>query len=123
MDFYKIIDSIYIENENEHEELNFNMINDDRITFEDFSGIYFQTSFENALNYLEHKAEISKSKYLYMIKFTTNCDIKKIDNKIYGNNLISSESKCIMLKKELNINNQNLLIDSLNVLLIMEIVV
>jgi hypothetical protein len=113
--FYKVIDSYYVK---DNLELNFKSINDDRNSIEDFSGIYLQTSIDNAKNYLEHKANISKSDYLYLIEFIPlNLEISKFNDKIFGDGNISFLIKSTILKSKFNINTSDKLLDNLNCLL------
>lgn len=111
--FYKIIDFKYLTN---NEQNLFDSINNDRKSYVDFSALYLQTSYKNAMNYIEHKANISESNTLVMVKFNLKPTLKyiKITDSYYGKPHINSDMKALKLKQHFNLSEHSLLMDSLN---------
>lgn len=111
--FYKIIDFKYVNNE--YQSL-FDTINNDRKSYVDFNGLYLQTSYENAMNYIEHKANMSESNILVMIEFNLKPPLKyiKLTDSYYGKHYINSHMKANKLKQYFNLTENSLLMDSLN---------
>jgi hypothetical protein len=78
----------------------------------DWSAIYLQTSYERAMCYLSHKAYLSKSNKLIMVKFTLLTDYHIFDNPIMGQSDIDCTTKATILKHHFGITS--MLMDSLD---------
>lgn len=98
--FYKIFESNIID---------IDKIGQHRISYDNFSEIYLQTSINHAMNYIEHKANLINLNYLTLCK----TDYVIIDNPIFGNRNIDSKYKSLLLKNMFNINEKMLLMDNL----------
>lgn len=72
-----------------------------RTTEEDFSGIYLQCSETDALRYLTHKANMSKSNKLILVRFNLKCDYYFLNDDIIGNPSIKAEDKVKIIKDSL----------------------
>jgi hypothetical protein len=89
-----------------------------KLTDTDFSGIYLQCTQEDALRYLEHKANSSVENKLILVRFSIENDYYFIENELVGNPNIKYEDKVQIIKNELsskyNLNIKDKLIDSLD---------
>lgn len=81
---------------------------------DNFSAVYLQTSYEHALCYLEHKANLSTTGHLIMVQFELLTDYYKVNDEIIGRHDISSNAKAKYLKQALHIDNNELLTKSLD---------
>jgi hypothetical protein len=104
--FYKVIESV-------DKDFDIELVGK-RTTNTGWSGIYLQTSISHALNYLEHKAYLTKHKYLLLVEMKTELKCIKIEDKIYGMTNISGEEKSLKLKQMFGINENLLLMDNMN---------
>lgn len=106
--YYKIV---------EGHEIDYNIIGK-RINDEDFSGIYLQCSENDAMRYLEHKANMSESNKIMLVRFELNTNFYLLDETIIGCNSIKQEDKVEIIKellyKKYNITITNKLISSLD---------
>jgi hypothetical protein len=106
--YYKIV---------EGHEINYEVIGK-RINDEDFSGIYLQCGELDAMRYLEHKANMSQSNKIMLIRFKLNMDYYLLDDKIIGYPNIKQEDKVSIIKellyKKYNLTITKKLISSLD---------
>jgi hypothetical protein len=93
--------------------MDINEIGKHRISYEDFSGIYLQTSIKHAMNYIEHKANLSDTLFLALCKINVKTDYVIIDNPIFADGSIDSKHKSSLLKNMFSITEKSLLMDNL----------
>lgn len=106
--YYKIIKANTID---------YNSISKRRIN-KDFSGIYLYCSKDDAIRYLENKANLSVVNKLSLVQFTLDNDYYLIDNEQIENPNIKSSVKAEIIKQKLllkyGVKVENYLFDSLD---------
>jgi len=85
-----------------------------RMSYDDFSGIYLQTSIAHANNYIEHKAnlDVLETK-LCLCEIDVKLSYITVDDKLFGDSRIDSKYKANILKKMFDISPDKLLMDEL----------
>lgn len=92
-----------------------------RTTHHDWSAMYLQTSIEHALNYLTHKAYLTKTNYLLLVELQTTLNYIRIDDPLFGSSVITGDSKSKLLKDKFKIDDNLLLMDNMtNPLLLLD---
>lgn len=83
----------------------------------DWSGIYLQLTIPHALAYLSHKAELSKSRVLLLVKFAFRAGhdqpVHLLTDPTFGQGHVPGAEKAKLAKKQLGLHDDQLLMDSL----------